>query len=233
MAAFGKGLGGASPELGFPSTPRPGSATIVSVGLRRVRDDVRVESRWRSKCVSFDFWSPVCSWRSAYQQRTPGPCRTILAARRARLLDKLGPEVMAIFWSAPTRVYSLDVDYEYPAGQPPPVPHRLDAGRDDSRAAARQRQEGVPVRSRAESAPRALERAHPDEGRSAGVVRHRDRLLHRGIRAVRHGALQSTGVSDAAQRGHDRVPTGSSPPCATTRRCWRCRLDRVRRRRSR
>jgi Xaa-Pro aminopeptidase len=36
-----------------------------------------------------------------------------LKARRARVMDKLGPESLAIFWSAPTRVYSLDVDYEY------------------------------------------------------------------------------------------------------------------------
>ena len=28
-------------------------------------------------------------------------------------MEKLGPETLAIFWSAPTRVYSLDVDYEY------------------------------------------------------------------------------------------------------------------------
>ena len=28
-------------------------------------------------------------------------------------MERLGPEAMAIFWSAPTRVYSRDVDYEY------------------------------------------------------------------------------------------------------------------------
>ncbi len=28
-------------------------------------------------------------------------------------MEKLGPDAMAIFWSAPTRVYSPDVDYEY------------------------------------------------------------------------------------------------------------------------
>ena len=28
-------------------------------------------------------------------------------------MDKLGPDALAIFWSAPARVYSLDVDYEY------------------------------------------------------------------------------------------------------------------------
>src|SRR5262245_4528618 len=39
--------------------------------------------------------------------------RDDLKARRARLLDKLGSGTMAILWSAPERVYSRDVDYEY------------------------------------------------------------------------------------------------------------------------
>jgi Xaa-Pro aminopeptidase len=42
-----------------------------------------------------------------------GPLQDDLKARRARAMDKLGPDALAIFWSAPTRVYSLDVDYEY------------------------------------------------------------------------------------------------------------------------
>jgi Xaa-Pro aminopeptidase len=42
-----------------------------------------------------------------------GPLQDDLKARRGRAMDKLGPEALAIFWSAPTRVYSLDVDYEY------------------------------------------------------------------------------------------------------------------------
>ncbi len=36
-----------------------------------------------------------------------------LAARRARLMARLGPEAMLILTSAPPRRYSLDVDYEY------------------------------------------------------------------------------------------------------------------------
>jgi Xaa-Pro aminopeptidase len=36
-----------------------------------------------------------------------------LVARRAALMDQLGPETLAIFWSAPTRVYSHTVNYEY------------------------------------------------------------------------------------------------------------------------
>ena len=36
-----------------------------------------------------------------------------LRARRARAMERLGPTSLAIFWSAPTRVYSSDVEYEY------------------------------------------------------------------------------------------------------------------------
>jgi Xaa-Pro aminopeptidase len=36
-----------------------------------------------------------------------------LTARRARAMERLGPEAMLILWSAPTRLYSLDIDYEY------------------------------------------------------------------------------------------------------------------------
>ena len=39
--------------------------------------------------------------------------REDLKGRRARLMDRLGGGSMAILWSAPARVYSRDVDYEY------------------------------------------------------------------------------------------------------------------------
>jgi Xaa-Pro aminopeptidase len=39
--------------------------------------------------------------------------RDDLKSRRARLMAKLGDSAMAILWSAPARVYSRDVDYEY------------------------------------------------------------------------------------------------------------------------
>lgn len=42
-----------------------------------------------------------------------GPLQDDLKARRGRVLERLGSEALAIFWSAPTRVYSGDVDYEY------------------------------------------------------------------------------------------------------------------------
>src|SRR5213593_3765768 len=34
-------------------------------------------------------------------------------ARRARVMEKLGPDAMLILWSAPAQRYSLDIDYEY------------------------------------------------------------------------------------------------------------------------
>jgi Xaa-Pro aminopeptidase len=39
--------------------------------------------------------------------------REDVKARRARVMERLGPDAMAIFWSAPTRVFSADVNYEY------------------------------------------------------------------------------------------------------------------------
>ncbi len=42
-----------------------------------------------------------------------GPLQDDLKARRARAAERLGPEAIAIFWSAPPRVYSTDVNYEY------------------------------------------------------------------------------------------------------------------------
>jgi len=42
-----------------------------------------------------------------------GPLQEDLKARRARAMDKLGPDAIAVFWSAPPRVYSNDVNYEY------------------------------------------------------------------------------------------------------------------------
>src|SRR3712207_2876330 len=42
-----------------------------------------------------------------------GPLQDDLAARRGRLLAQLDAGTVAIVWSAPTRVDSLDVDYEY------------------------------------------------------------------------------------------------------------------------
>ena len=42
-----------------------------------------------------------------------GPLQDDLKARRARVMERLTPQSLAILWSAPTRVYSGDVEYEY------------------------------------------------------------------------------------------------------------------------
>lgn len=39
--------------------------------------------------------------------------RADLAARRAKTMEALGPETILVAWSAPSRVYSTDVNYEY------------------------------------------------------------------------------------------------------------------------
>jgi Xaa-Pro aminopeptidase len=42
-----------------------------------------------------------------------GPLQDDLTARRARFMERLGPNALAIVWSAEPKVYSLDVDYEF------------------------------------------------------------------------------------------------------------------------
>ena len=44
---------------------------------------------------------------------TAGPLQDDLKARRARVAERLGPDTVAIFWSAPARVFSTDVNYEF------------------------------------------------------------------------------------------------------------------------
>ena len=50
---------------------------------------------------------------SAQPDSSPAAFRDDLKARRAALAAKLGTGSLAILWSAPARVYSRDVDYEY------------------------------------------------------------------------------------------------------------------------
>ena len=44
---------------------------------------------------------------------TAAPLQDDLKARRARVEERLGAETVAIFWSAPARVFSTDVNYEF------------------------------------------------------------------------------------------------------------------------
>ena len=44
---------------------------------------------------------------------TAGPLQDDVKARRARAMERIGRDAIAVFWSAPERVYSTDVNYEY------------------------------------------------------------------------------------------------------------------------
>ena len=50
---------------------------------------------------------------AAAQAATAGPLQDDLVQRRARVMEKLGPDTLFVVWSAPEQVYSMDVDYEY------------------------------------------------------------------------------------------------------------------------
>jgi Xaa-Pro aminopeptidase len=65
-----------------------------------------IERGWRVGVVV----ASMLVWTTA---AAAGPLQDDLVARRARLMDKLGPNALAIVWSAEPKVYSLDVDYEF------------------------------------------------------------------------------------------------------------------------
>ena len=52
-------------------------------------------------------------WGLLPHAATAGPLQDDLKARRSRAIERLGADTLAIFWSAATRRFSLDVDYEY------------------------------------------------------------------------------------------------------------------------
>ena len=58
-------------------------------------------------------WCSRHATLSAQPSADTSALRDDLKARRGRLLEKLGNGTMAILWSAPERVYSRDIDYEY------------------------------------------------------------------------------------------------------------------------
>ena len=55
----------------------------------------------------------LCLLLSICYSAYAGEFQDDLKARRNRVMERLGPEAMLILWSAPTRAYSLDVNYEY------------------------------------------------------------------------------------------------------------------------
>jgi Xaa-Pro aminopeptidase len=65
-----------------------------------------IERGWRVIVVAVG----VLAWAVT---AAAGPLQDDLVARRARLMEKLGPNALAIVWSAEPKVYSLDVDYEF------------------------------------------------------------------------------------------------------------------------
>src|SRR5262245_51188418 len=65
--------------------------------------------RRRMLCFVAAIVFSLCSTGSA----VAGEFQDDLRARRARVMERLGPEAILILWSAPPRTYSLDVDYEY------------------------------------------------------------------------------------------------------------------------
>ena len=55
----------------------------------------------------------ICVLACTAQALLAGPLQDDVKARRARVMERLTPQTMAIVWSAPERVYSADVNYEY------------------------------------------------------------------------------------------------------------------------
>lgn len=69
------------------------------------------------RCPSRSRWLiagfAVSCWALTLAAASASDLSTDLAARRARAMERLGPESMLVVLSAPTRLYSLDIDYEY------------------------------------------------------------------------------------------------------------------------
>jgi Xaa-Pro aminopeptidase len=58
-------------------------------------------------------WSVLLVLAAVTGRAGAGELQDDLRARRARVMDALGPESLLVHWSAPAQVYSRDVDYEY------------------------------------------------------------------------------------------------------------------------
>jgi Xaa-Pro aminopeptidase len=55
----------------------------------------------------------LMAWWAGSPRAWATPFSDDLAARRARIMERLGPDAMLILWSAPVARYSNDVDYEF------------------------------------------------------------------------------------------------------------------------
>lgn len=65
--------------------------------------------RCRRFALALALWLVFC----VVAPSSAGPLQDDAKARRAAVMQRLGPDALAIFWSAPERVYSTDVNYEY------------------------------------------------------------------------------------------------------------------------
>ena len=137
-----------------------------------------------------------------------GPLQDDLKARRARAMERLGPETIAIFWSAPTRVYSADVDYEY--RQESNLLYLTGIDQPDTMLVLMPgnttRREILFIREGRRPA-RALGGSQPDAGGGHGPERHRDGDDRGSFRPVRGGDVLEAG--DGRRR---RASTTSSSP---------------------
>ena len=120
--------------------------------------------------------------------------RADLAARRAKTMAALGPETILVGWSAPTRVYSTDVDYEY--RQDSNLLYLTGIDQEETILVlvpgAKTKKE-ITVLPRVESDARALERPHAD-------ARGNDRQRAASLPSIRsrHSSRSSKGCSAAA-----------------------------------
>ena len=136
----------------------------------------------------------LCGQRSRRLPAYASELSDDLSARRARVMEALGPDAMLILWSAPSRTYSLDVSYEY--RQDSNLYYLTGITQADTILVLMPGQrltERDPVRAGSRPVPRALERPHPQHGRSSARSGNP------------HGAV--------ASRSSTRLP----PPCSAAR----------------
>ena len=186
-----------------------------------------IERGWRVVVVAVS----VLAWAAT---AAAGPLQDDLVARRARLMEKLGPNALAIVWSAEPKVYSLDVDYEFRQDS-----HLLYLTGITQEGAIlvlmpgnKTSREFLFVR---EPNPR---REHWNghlltQGGSHRRERHQDRLLLGRVRELRHFRC-STAVPTGCKRGEVTDDFDAFfEAVAASRPRWPCRSVRARRRRSR
>jgi Xaa-Pro aminopeptidase len=69
-------------------------------------------SAFRRQCSARTVWLLACALLVAAAAHATELSED-LKARRARVMEQLGPDALLVLWSAPAARYSLDIDYEY------------------------------------------------------------------------------------------------------------------------